>query len=143
MGRKPHSKKYYVGDLCYVLDDTTYEDLFGQVQGDSLVTGKFVTVKDGRKFFLGSTAYGDGGYLGSDGQEYCVDSGTIGIAALEDICLEEKFQHRVPTNVDHPRAGKLYHESLGHIHDMPIKSFEKSTSQGGWFKLGEITIVTE
>ena len=132
MGRKPHSKKYYVGDLCYVLDDTTYEDLFGQVQGDSLVTGKFVTVKDGRKFFLGS-----------DGQEYCVDSGTIGIAALEDICLEEKFQHRVPTNVDHPRAGKLYHDSLGHIHDMPIKSFEKSTSQGGWFRLGEITIVTE
>ena len=86
-----------------MLDDTTYEDLFGQVQGDSLVTGKFVTVKDGRKFFLvrllTATAV-----LGSDGQEYCVDSGTIGIAALEDICLEEKFQHRVPTNVDHPRV---------------------------------------
>ena len=49
-----------------------------------------------RKFFLGRTAHGDGGYFGSDGEQYGVDSGTIGIAALEDICHEKKFNHRIP-----------------------------------------------
>ena len=51
--------KYYVGDLCYVLDDTTYDELFGLVEDDCLTKGKFVTLKDGRKFFLGRTAHGE------------------------------------------------------------------------------------
>ena len=55
------NKEYYIGDLCYVLDEDTNNEVFGLVQNDPLIEGKFVTLKDGRKFFLGSTAHGDGG----------------------------------------------------------------------------------
>ena len=134
--------KYYVGDLCYVLDDTTYDELFGLVEDDCLTKGKFVTLKDGRKFFLGRTAHGDGGYFGSDDEQYGVDSGTIGIAALEDICHEKKFNHRIPDEFPSPRAGKLYHEGISQIYMMPIDSFERSSSNKGKFQLGKISIDT-
>ena len=135
-------KKYYVGDLCYVLDDTTYEELFGLVEDDCLTKGKFVTLKDGRKFFLGRTAHGDGGYFGSDGQQYGVDSGTIGIVAVEDIYLEKKFNQRIPDEFPGPRAGKLYHEGISQTYMMPIISFERSSSNKGKFQLGKISIDT-
>tara|TARA_R100000353_G_C6441423_1_gene178699 strand:+ start:65 stop:484 length:420 start_codon:yes stop_codon:yes gene_type:complete len=135
-------KKYYIGDLCYVLDDTTYHELFDLVDGDPLNKGKFVTLKDGRKFFIGGTAHGDGGYFGSDGEQYGVDSGTIGIVAVEDIYLEKKFNQRIPDEFPSPRAGKLYHEGISQIYMMPIDSFERSSSNNGKFQLGKISINT-
>ena len=140
------NKEYYIGDLCYVLDENTNNELFGLVQNDPLIEGKFVTLKDGRKFFLGSTAHGDGGYLGSDGNEYSVDSGTIGIVAIDDIKNEEKFNYKMPNKLangkPHPFAGKLYYESLGHIHNMTDESFNSSMSSGGCFKFGDVRIIT-
>jgi len=125
-----------------VLDDTTYEELFGLVEDDCLTKGKFVTLKDGRKFFLGRTAHGDGGYFGSDGEQYGVDSGTIGIVAVEDIYLEKKFNQRIPDEFPSPRAGKLYHEGISQTYMMPIDSFERSSSNNGKFQLGRISINT-
>ena len=127
-------KEYYVGDLCYVLDDSTCDEVFSAMEDMRLIVGEFVTTKDGRKFFLGSTAHGDGRYLGSDGNEYSVDSGTIGIVAVEDIRKENKFNHK--------HEGILFWEQLGHVHKMPSDSFEESMSEHGSFKLGTIEIST-
>ena len=125
-------KKFYVGDLCYVLDSDTCDELFGLVADSLLLEGESVTLQDGRKFFLGRTSHGDGNYFGSDGNNYSVDSGTIGIVAVEDISNENKFNHEY--------QGTLYWEQLGHVHKMPSDSLEKSTSEFGYFKLGTIEI---
>ena len=74
--------KYWIGDLCYVLQDT-WEEVNGMYK---------VSVNDktgkARELGMDSTACGDGGYVGSNGFCYGVDSGSIGIAPKEII---EKF----------------------------------------------------
>lgn len=68
--------KYYIGDLCYVLDDKLYENVFG---GQEYEDGLY-TQKGGKYFFMvAGTSWGDGTYEGSDGKEFCVDAGIIGI----------------------------------------------------------------
>lgn len=70
--------QYYVGDLCYALDDETYHKVFG---GKSYSDGLY---QNGNEFFLvGGTAAGDGLYKDTLGREYGVDSGTIGICPIE------------------------------------------------------------
>ncbi len=78
--------EYYIGDLCYVLGDELYDGIFGNVgdYSDGLYTKKDST----DFFFVGSTAYGDGAYAGSDGREFCVDAGIIGICP-KSICGKE------------------------------------------------------
>lgn len=68
--------EYYIGDLCYALDDTIYENVFGANDYDS---GLYTQTSTNRSFFVDNTAYGDGAFEGSDGKEYCVDAGIIGI----------------------------------------------------------------
>lgn len=62
---------YYVGDLCYILGDVWDEvcDHFGD---------EVFILSDGRKCAQYCTMYGDGTYVDQDGDEYDVDSGTIG-----------------------------------------------------------------
>lgn len=75
--------KYVLGDPCYAvpddmwmpwLENAKYEDnrlvLVGQTPSGHWVLGL-------------STQYGDGGYLGSDGFEYGVDAGLIGLVPVE------------------------------------------------------------
>lgn len=72
---------YYIGDLCYVINEKDWEELLEQsghlgLDFDSdQWFGKF------KKFglFVGSTAHGDGMYYDNRGGTYAVDSGTIGI----------------------------------------------------------------
>ena len=75
--------KYYIGDLCYVLSDHVYENVFGDLGGyDSGLYQK----KNSSDFFLvDNTAYGDGLYGGSDGNEFGVDAGIIGICPVSLI----------------------------------------------------------
>lgn len=76
--------RYYVGDLCYILHNE-WDEVCSMVLGNNHVEGAF-TLTDGRQFVMFSTAYGDGVYLGTDGFEYAVDSGTIGcITVPEDF----------------------------------------------------------
>jgi len=56
--------KYYLGDICYVLDD--------------LVNNK----TDNEWFMVDGTAYGDGCYYSNDNREFGVDAGVIGIVPL-------------------------------------------------------------
>lgn len=77
--------RYYIGDLCYVMHDAWKEvcDLiFAEDHG--CIEGEF-TLKDGRRFAMYNTAYGDGVYTDQYGREYSVDSGSIGCILLDDI----------------------------------------------------------
>lgn len=68
--------KYYVGDICYALDDATYDTAFG---GHHYEDG-FYSCKDG-EFMVAGTAYGDGSYPATNGKSYAVDAGVIGIVS--------------------------------------------------------------
>lgn len=79
---------YYVGDLCYVLHDEWDEVCALTIKGHQLLNGEF-TLKDGRKFALYSTKFGDGLYYDQSGNEYGVDAGSIGCILAQDIDLGE------------------------------------------------------
>lgn len=71
--------KYYIGDLCYVLNDKLYENVFG---GQDYDGGLYTQKGSGHSFMVASTAWGDGTYEGSDGNEFFVDAGIIGICPV-------------------------------------------------------------
>lgn len=84
--------RYYVGDLCYVMHDCwdeVCELLFAGRDDHGCNQGTF-QLKDGRRFAIYNTAYGDGTYRGTDGRDYPVDSGSLGCILLSDITEEEK-----------------------------------------------------
>ena len=80
--------RYYVGDLCYVLHEVWDEvcDLTFDKQGRMLDGEHYL--KDGRKFALYSTKYGDGTYHDAQGRRYHVDAGCIGCILEDDINLK-------------------------------------------------------
>jgi hypothetical protein len=69
---------YYIGDLCYFLKEPIYDKIYG---GRDYESGLYTHNSDGAFFMVDHTAYGDGAYGGSDGFEYGVDAGIIGIAS--------------------------------------------------------------
>lgn len=84
---------YYVGDLCYVLSDEDYDEIVCTFQYND---GDVHTVK-GFTFAWISTAYGDGCYTDSKGNEYPVDAGLIGILRVDDHpeFLQNLLQHNI------------------------------------------------
>lgn len=82
--------QYWVGDLCYVMHDVWDEvcRLVFPTPTSKRVKGVF-TLKDGRKFALYSTAFGDGEYDDNKGNIYGVDSGSIGCILLRDIAEDQ------------------------------------------------------
>jgi hypothetical protein len=84
--------KYYVGDLCYVMNDEEWREVCNlTIVNHTMVNGEF-NLPDGRRFAMYSTAYGDGEYLDQDGRSYCVDSGSIGCILLSDI-KTQNYKH--------------------------------------------------
>ena len=74
---------YYVGDLCYVLKNS-WDAVCNMVIADrDCLDGEF-KLPDGRVFAMYNTAFGDGLYNDQYGNEYCVDSGSIGCIRLDD-----------------------------------------------------------
>ena len=69
--------RYYIGDLCYALHDTLYDKVFGPCYDEGLFQS---TKNPAHVFMMGGTG-GDGTFSGSDGKEYSVDAGILGIAA--------------------------------------------------------------
>lgn len=69
--------KYYIGDLCYVLSEDVYDNVFGGLGGYD--SGLYQKKGSSDFFLLDNTAYGDGVYYGTDGREFGVDAGIIGI----------------------------------------------------------------
>ena len=69
--------RYWVGDLCYVLQDAW---------GETFRLGDGVhTLADGRLIAMFATTHGDGTYYDDDGNWYGVDSGTLGCILADDI----------------------------------------------------------
>lgn len=77
----------YVGDLCYCLNYDVYQDAIELANYE----GKFDSTASGMHVegaFV-STQYGDGDYIGSDGKEYAVDAGIIGIVNITNASATE------------------------------------------------------
>jgi hypothetical protein len=68
--------EYYIGDLCYGMADEVYDVVWGNTFG--YTSGLYETPSRSHIFAMGSTG-GDGSFPGSDGNEYSVDAGIIGI----------------------------------------------------------------
>ena len=77
---------YYVGDLCYVMHEDWDEVCALTINGNRAIGGEF-NLKDGRRFAIYNTMYGDGTYHDQYNNEYWVDSGSIGCILLSDIDL--------------------------------------------------------
>ena len=78
--------RYYVGDLCYVMEPEWKEvcRLFFPADAPPKgIEGEF-TLADGRRF-ASFAAYGDGSYLSNINTDHCVDSGSIGCILVSDV----------------------------------------------------------
>ena len=91
--------KYVLGDPCYSVPDNLWEPLldscgtFGCSNTDKDSCVGTVEVNGKTYSVLGfGTTYGDGSYKGSDGNEYCVDAGMIGLVPLELAEMKDDFK---------------------------------------------------
>ena len=119
---------YYIGDPCYVMHNEWSEicnDFFFVNRQDHGVNDGEYTLKDGRRIFVGSTAYGDGTYSLSDGGSVGVDAGCIGLVLLSDI--DTTYPGNDP--------------ELGEIREF-TEEFTVSMVDRGVFQFGEIGIDT-
>lgn len=116
--------EYYIGDLCYVMHEEWDEVIELMFPTERRECEGELTLADGRKFFYGSTAYGDGSYIDNRGGEYPVDAGIIGIIATNDISEADKEES--------VQCGNVY------TFDEPFEI----TAHAGLFKFGEIEIDT-
>ena len=83
---------YYLGDLCYVMGDRWDDVCEKTIDGHNVLTGRFV-LDDGVEFAILNTKYGDGFYSSNIiGNDFPVDSGSIGVVKLEYI---EKTQKEI------------------------------------------------
>jgi hypothetical protein len=117
--------KYYVGDLCYVMDNDEWSQVCSLIiQGEKLLDGEF-ELPDGRRFAIYSTHWGDGEYYDQYGHTYSVDAGSIGCILMSDI-RANKYDNLL---------------DLGAILEF-IEPFETG-SQGGQLQFGHVIIDTD
>lgn len=79
--------RYYIGDLCYALKRSVYDNVFGG--GRLEYASGHYKMNDG-EFLVDRTAWGDGSYTGSNNYAYNVDAGIIGIASMSVCNAEEE-----------------------------------------------------
>ena len=115
--------EYYIGDLCYVMGNEWDEVVDLMFPTESRDVEGELTLADGRKFFYGSTAYGDGSYGDNRGGKYPVDAGNIGIIATNDITEADKEQSL--------QCGTVY------TFDEPFECY----SNAGLFKFGNSIVI--
>lgn len=110
---------YYVGDLCYVVNDDDWSDFCERSFPDSYteVVGIFETF-EGINYANFGTKYGDGGYADYNGRKYSVDSGSIGcipVCALSDE-FDSEASAKLGNIIDFPGAFEVgYDEETGTI----------------------------
>lgn len=86
---------YYVGDPCYAVPNDRWMEWL-EAADFMACTGRdelLVAELDGKTIVGVSTAYGDGLYPGSDGGEYPVDAGLLGVTPVE-VATETPFGSR-------------------------------------------------
>lgn len=124
--------RYWVGDLCYVMQDPT--DTIWQefcnltcLPNGEVRDGK-TTLANGLTVWAATTMFGDGTYRDYEGYRYPVDAGLIGCVDLDEL-----------TNKLHqPTADDL---KLGRIVVMD-KPFRCERDEDGTFFIGDVTIET-
>ena len=114
--------EYYIGDLCYVMH-AEWNDVCNRLHQNERVESAF-SIADGRTIFIASTAYGDGKFCDDRFGVYPVDSGTIGVIALNDISADDQ------KNIT---SGTVY----------TFNSEFNITAEGGIFNIGGILIDTK
>lgn len=80
MGAVKSEKGFYIGDICYVLSDDIYDEVWG---GAGYEDGIYEVPENGFKFAVAGTAYGDGCYTDNNYRQYGVDAGVIGLVPKE------------------------------------------------------------
>jgi hypothetical protein len=118
--------EYWIGDLCYVLDndwDQVCSLLFNKDKNSKHIGGEY-QLDNGVKFALYGTAWGDGGYLDQIGNCYGVDAGVIGCVKVSDL-------YKIG---EAPASG-------GHIHTFE-KDFETGYDEGDIY-FGSLRIETD
>lgn len=108
---------YYVGDLCYVLEDR-WDEICDLIFDENNVCSGSFNLRDGTRFALYNTAYGDGSFHDQHGNSYSVDSGSIGVVRLFSI---------------ERTADQISEEDLGHVIE-----FDKAFNC--WYDNGKINI---
>jgi hypothetical protein len=123
------SHKYFVGDLCYVLSDEWSDvcDLTLDPLNDA--DDREFQFDDGREFLFLSTAYGDGTYFDQFGNQYPVDSGTIGAVKVEYL---------------HPEVlAEALERGLGAVHEFGYELHELDCEyDNGTLRFDRVAIVT-
>jgi hypothetical protein len=121
--------KYWIGDPCYVIDDTLWDE-FVKV---SLHNHKSVPVTEfeGLEMFADGTSYGDDVYPGTNGFEYGVDSGMLSVVPVA-LC-ENAHAEDCGTFVEFKKPFEAYEENgvfhFGHIDiDTRMKVDEEETA---------------
>lgn len=111
--------EYVIGDPCYAVPDEYWDELLNSCNYFRNPIGHFrMDDFDNKTFVLAfGTKWGDGCYAGSDGNEYPVDAGLIGLVpvdVVEDLAEHDgiivKFDK--PTLCVDDGSGKL---RFGHI----------------------------
>lgn len=110
--------KYYIGDMCYVMNDEKWSKICDIL--DLREDGDGLFELDGIEFFIHTTFYGDGVYNTNMGDFIFVDSGTIGCCPVEMIDKE-------------PNSGGLIIEVTSHFNPYYDE---------GMFSFGKIRIET-
>ena len=122
--------KYYIGDLCYAIPDSLWDDVCNLIIVDNQVLdGQFEL--HSHKFAIYSTAYGDGTYYDQLRNEYPVDSGSIGCISIDSLTA---------LGFDDDLVMKIVNDELGQIveFDKPFTCY----SDDGTIRFGHIAIAT-
>lgn len=110
--------RYYVGDLCYVLNKS-WREVFDLTFEIHTVKNGVFTLKDGREFAIFSTAYGDGNYSDNYQNDYPVDSGTIGCILLSNV--DDEGGVKFGNVIDFPTDFEPYPSGEGKIVFGPLE----------------------
>ena len=79
-GKIKSEKGFYIGDLCYALNEDIYDEVWG---GTGYKDGIHTDPASGFSFAVAGTAYGDGTYEDDSLREYGVDAGNIALVPGE------------------------------------------------------------
>lgn len=125
---------YYVGDPCYAFSNDNNERWMQWLKDanyDVTPYPRYLLAEVEGKAVLGiGTAYGDGAYPGSDGFEYCVDAGLLGVVPVE-VAEDSALYAMNKTTFDKPFTCS-YDEgtiTLGHI---VIETSDESNDDWDW-----------
>ncbi len=114
--------RYYFGDICYPLQSDASE-WYDKVWGGEFNYDEGIFQKGAITMAVFRTAYGDGGYPGSDGHEYSVDAGVIGFVPVS-MFSETEFLAGYTSGpgriIDYKTKVKFTTDGFGHFTVAPV-----------------------